>query len=421
MAERISFIGGHIPMTRGFNPATTFRMGGRVQYIPKGRNWKKVAKTDERTGWTAESKRTGVLAVKIGMTQTWNEWGVRLPITMLQVLDCQVIKSLTPQEIPGTRNPMFAVQVGAGLAKVKNLNGPLKGQFAIADVPPKRKIVQFPVTSDALLPAGTPLYARHFVAGQLVTVKGNTKGKGFQGAMYRWGFRGQPASHGASLSHRSIGSIGNRQDPGKVFKGKKMAGRMGGNSSAAYNLRLFEIRPQENLLLLIGCVPGPKGAWLTVKDARSNEFKKPPPFPTYVPSEGEIQPLRIRCGFRNPYRATIDTVAGGQLGPSKVVKKISKGHLWKAKETASFIEANRKSRDVADQEVMRIRIQHDVKINERLQRPHTPELLEALNKDTELQNRLAEAKQKKMDEMDAKKGGKSGRQQPKSAKDGKKK
>jgi len=394
---KISFMSVDVSLKRGFNPTTSFRLGGRAQFIPKGRNWKKVAAADPKTGWTPESKRTGVLALKIGMTQTWNEWGARIPLTLLQVLDCQVLRSLTPQDIPSTRKEIYAVQVGAGLAKLKQVNSTQKGIFAKSDIPPKRKVIQFHVTKDALLPPGTPLLARHFVAGQLLNVKGNSKGKGFQGGMKRWGFSGQGAGHGNSLKHRAIGSIGNRQDPGKVFKGKKMPGRMGGDPIIASNLRLYQIRPRENILAVIGNVPGPKNAWLTVTDSHTNEFKHPPPFPTYVPTKEETQPLSITCRFRNPYRATIDSVSHGDLG-NKVIKKIEKGNLWTPKEIKKFMESNMKNREFADLEDMRIRVSKDVKTNEALGRENSDILDAALERDKILLDRLEAERLKKLED-----------------------
>ncbi|KAG5181324.1 translation protein [Tribonema minus] len=227
------------------------------------------------------------------MTQIWDAWGERHAVTVLHLDACQVTQ-VCREETHG----YTAVQVGAGEAKPKNVRKSLAGLFAKAGVPPKRRLGEFRVTPDALLPVGFRLRAQHFVPGQLIDVRGTTKGKGFQGGMKRWNFKGQRASHGVSKTHRHIGSTGQCQDPGRVFKGKKMPGRMGGTAVTVQCLRILKLDTQRDLLFVKGHVPGPRGAFLRVQDAlKRAEFPAPPPFPSYAPppheGEGEEVPLEL--------------------------------------------------------------------------------------------------------------------------------
>ena len=207
--------------------------------------------------------RTGVIAKKVGMTRLFQEDGRHVPVTVLALENCQVTAHRT-----GDRDGYFAVQLGAGEAKQKNVNKPQREAFAKADVGLKMKVAEFRVEGeDGLLPVGARISAEHFVAGQKVDITGHTQGKGFAGAMKRWGFGGLRATHGVSLSHRSHGSTGNRQDPGRVFKGKKMAGHMGDRQRTQQNLEIVRTDADRGLLFVKGSVPGAKNSWMLVRDA----------------------------------------------------------------------------------------------------------------------------------------------------------
>jgi large subunit ribosomal protein L3 len=206
--------------------------------------------------------RTGVIAKKVGMTRLFQEDGRHVPVTVLALDNVQVVGRREAE-----RDGYTAVQLGAGSAKAKNLSKPQRGHFGKAEVEPKAKVAEFPVAEDALLDVGAELTADHFVAGQLVDIQGVTQGKGFAGAMKRWGFKGLRATHGVSVSHRSHGSTGNRQDPGRVFKNKKMAGHMGARNRTQQNLEVVRTDVSRGLIFVRGSVPGHKGSWLLVKDA----------------------------------------------------------------------------------------------------------------------------------------------------------
>jgi len=222
--------------------------------------------------------RTGVIAKKVGMTRLFQEDGRHVPVTVLALENCQVVSHRTAE-----RDGYVAVQVGAGEAKQKNVAKPQREHFAKAQVPLKQKVAEFRLDSEeALLPVGSTISAEHFVAGQMVDVSGHTQGKGFQGGMKRWGFGGMRATHGVSISHRALGSTGQRQDPGKVFKNKKMAGHMGDKQRTQQNLEIVRTDADRGLLFVKGSVPGAKNGWLLVRDAVKLPMPEGAPFPGAV-------------------------------------------------------------------------------------------------------------------------------------------
>jgi len=222
--------------------------------------------------------RTGVIAKKVGMTRLFQEDGRHVPVTVLALENCQVVSVRTAE-----RDGYVAVQLGAGEAKQKNVAKPQREHFAKAEVPLKQQVVEFRVADDAVLEVGATIAASHFVPGQLVDVAGTTQGKGFAGAMKRWGFGGMRATHGVSISHRAHGSTGNRQDPGKVFKNKKMAGHMGDRRVTTQNLKVVRTDVERGLIMVEGSVPGSKGGWILVRDAVKR------PLPTGVPTTGGLR------------------------------------------------------------------------------------------------------------------------------------
>jgi large subunit ribosomal protein L3 len=231
--------------------------------------------------------RTGVIAKKVGMTRLFQEDGRHVPVTVLALENCQVVSHRTAD-----RDGYVAVQVGAGEAKQKNVAKPQREHFAKAEVPLKQKVAEFRVDGeDGLLPVGATISAEHFIAGQKVDITGHTQGKGFQGGMKRWGFGGLRASHGVSVSHRSLGSTGNRQDPGKVFKNKKMAGHMGDRQRTQQNLEIVRTDADRGLIFVRGSVPGAKNAWLLVRDAVKLPMPEGAPFPgAILDKKGAHQP-----------------------------------------------------------------------------------------------------------------------------------
>jgi large subunit ribosomal protein L3 len=221
--------------------------------------------------------RTGVIAKKVGMTRLFQDDGRHVPVTVLALEGNQVIARREQD-----RDGYVAVQLGAGVAKAKNVAKPQRGHFAKAEVEPKARVAEFRVAEDALLDVGAEISADHFIAGQLVDVSGHTQGKGFAGAMKRWGFGGMRATHGVSISHRAHGSTGNRQDPGRVFKNKKMAGHMGDRERTQQNLEIVRTDVERGLLFVKGSVPGSKGAWLVVKDAVKVSRPADAPYPASI-------------------------------------------------------------------------------------------------------------------------------------------
>ena len=206
--------------------------------------------------------RTGVLAKKLGMTRFFDEAGNHVPVTVLQLDGCQVIDHRTEE-----RDGYVALQLGAGAKKVKNTSQAERGHFAKAEVEPKRIVAEFRVTKDDLIDIGAEITADHFVVGQRVDIQGVTVGKGFAGAIKRWHFGGLRATHGVSVSHRSHGSTGQRQDPGKVFKGKKMAGHLGQDNVTTQNILVWRIDAERGLIMVRGAVPGSEGSYVKVRDA----------------------------------------------------------------------------------------------------------------------------------------------------------
>lgn len=219
--------------------------------------------------------RTGVIAKKVGMTRLFQEDGRHVPVTVLALEGCQVVSHRTSD-----RDGYFALQVGSGEAKQKNVAKPQREHFAKAEVGLKMRVAEFRVDNEeGLLPVGATITADHFVAGQKVDVTGHTQGKGFAGAMKRWNFGGLRATHGVSLSHRSHGSTGNRQDPGRVFKNKKMAGHMGDRQRTQQNLEVVRTDAERGLIFVRGSVPGSKNSWMLVRDAVKVPLPETAPFP----------------------------------------------------------------------------------------------------------------------------------------------
>lgn len=218
--------------------------------------------------------RTGLVARKVGMSRHYTQDGFHIPVTLLYVDGCQVV-SVRKKANDGYN----AVQLGTGVAKVKNLSKALRGHFAKTSVEPKRKVVEFRVDEGALLEPGQTLSASHFIVGQFVDVTGITIGKGFAGVMKRHNFAGLEASHGVSISHRSHGSTGQRQDPGRVFKGKKMAGHMGNVQRTVQNLEVIAVDEEAGIICVCGSVPGNKGGYVTVKDAVKRALPSKVPYP----------------------------------------------------------------------------------------------------------------------------------------------
>lgn len=218
--------------------------------------------------------RSGLIARKLGMTRVFTDEGEHVPVTVLQIDGVQVVAQRTE-----AKDGYTAIQLGAGEIKVKNVTKPQRGHFAKAKVEPKRKTVEFRVSPDALVDVGAEFSAAHFVAGQFVDVTGTSIGKGYAGGMKRWNFHGLRATHGVSVSHRSHGSTGNRQDPGKVFKNKKMAGHLGDERVTVLNLKVVSIDEARGLILLRGAVPGAEGGWVRVRDSVKKKLPEGVPFP----------------------------------------------------------------------------------------------------------------------------------------------
>ncbi len=230
--------------------------------------------------------RSGLIAQKLGMTRIFNEDGTLIPVTVLGLQNCQVVAQRTVD-----KDGYTALQLGAGAAKVKNTPKAQRGQFAFAKVEPKRHVGEFRVSEQNLIEVGSSMLADHFKEGQLVDVTGTSIGKGFAGAMKRHNFSGLRATHGVSISHRSHGSTGNSQDPGKVFKGKKMAGHMGDERVTTQNVEVVKTDVERGLIMVKGSVPGSKGGWIRVQDA----VKKPSPKDVAFPGSFKAPEVKVEA------------------------------------------------------------------------------------------------------------------------------
>jgi large subunit ribosomal protein L3 len=225
--------------------------------------------------------RSGLIAQKIGMTRIFTDAGEHVPVTVLKVDKCQVIAQRTQE-----KNGYSAVQLGVGMRKPKHLSKALRQHFASAKVEPKRRVAEFRVSPENLIEVGAEITVAHFLPGQFVDVTGSSQGKGFQGPMKRWNFGGLRATHGVSVTHRSHGSIGQRQDPGKVFKGKKMAGHMGDERVTVQNLQVVRTDLDRGLVMIRGAVPGAKGGWVLIRDAVKRAAHKDEPRPAALRGAG---------------------------------------------------------------------------------------------------------------------------------------
>jgi large subunit ribosomal protein L3 len=229
--------------------------------------------------------RSGVIAQKIGMTRIFTDAGEHVPVTVLRLANCQVVGHRTKD-----KNGYVALQLGAGLRRPSRLTRAERNNFAIAKVEPKQKVVEFRVDENSLIPVGAEITADHFMTGQFVDVTGTSIGKGYAGGMKRWNFGGLRATHGVSISHRSIGSTGGRQDPGRTFKNKKMPGQMGVERVTTLNLKVIQTDVERGLILVEGAVPGAKGGWIMVRDAVKKALPKDVPQPgkfRVAPQAGE--------------------------------------------------------------------------------------------------------------------------------------
>ena len=252
--------------------------------------------------------RTGVIAKKLGMTRVFADDGAHVPVTVLQLDGCQVVGQRTQE-----RDGYVALQLGAGTKKAKNTNKAQRESFAKLEVEPKAYVTEFRIDADAMMDVGSEFSADHFVAGQKVDVQAETIGKGFAGAMKRWNFGGLRASHGVSVSHRSHGSTGQRQDPGKTFKGKKMAGHLGEEVVTTQNLTVFRVDVERGLLLIKGAVPGHEGTWVKVRDSIKKARPADAPFPGGVKSNAKAsaeQPAAAETPADEV--AAVETTEGGE-------------------------------------------------------------------------------------------------------------
>ena len=265
--------------------------------------------------------RSGILAKKVGMTRLFMEDGKQIPVTVLQLDNLQVVAQRTAE-----KDGYTAVQLGAGTAKAKRTSKAMRGHFAVAKVEPKRKLAEFRVAPENLIEVGEELTADHYFEGQFVDVSGTSIGKGFAGAMKRHNFGGLRASHGVSISHRSHGSTGQCQDPGRVFKGKKMAGHMGAARVTTQNLQVVKTDAERGLIMIKGSVPGAKGGWVTIKDA----VKKP--FP-----ENAILPAALKSAAAAAAKAAEEAAAAAAAEAEEEAKRIAEEQA--AQQQAALEEA----------------------------------------------------------------------------------
>jgi large subunit ribosomal protein L3 len=231
--------------------------------------------------------RSGIIAQKLGMTRIFTDTGDHVPVTVLKLQNCQVVAHRTQEQ-----NGYTALQLGAGRAKVKNVSRAERGHYAVAKVEPKRQMAEFRVSPDNMIDVGAEITADHFVEGQFVDASGVSIGKGFAGAMKRHGFSGLRATHGVSVSHRSLGSTGQCQDPGKVFKGKKMAGHMGDRRVTTQNLRVVKTDVDRGLIMVRGAIPGAKGGWVLLSDAIKKRLPEEAPVPGAFKAPGGVAPKK---------------------------------------------------------------------------------------------------------------------------------
>lgn len=270
--------------------------------------------------------RSGVIAKKVGMTRLFMDDGKQVPVTVLQLDNLQVVAQRTPE-----RDGYTAVQLGTGTAKVNRVSQPMRGHFSAAKVEPKRKIAEFRVAPENMIGVGEEITADHYFAGQFVDVSGTTIGKGFAGVMKRHNFGGLRASHGVSVSHRSHGSTGQCQDPGKVFKGKKMAGHMGAAKVTTQNLQVVKTDAERGLIMIRGAVPGSKGGWVTIKDA----VKKP--FP-----ENAILPAGLRSAAEEAAKAAEAAAAQAAAEAEAAAKAAATAQDVALNEAEASIQAEKK-------------------------------------------------------------------------------
>ncbi len=283
---------------------------------------------------SVERQRTGLIARKEGMTRIFDEDGRHIPVTVLRLEECQVVAVRTQE-----KDGYCAVQLGAGKAKIKRVSKANRGHFAKAKVEPKKKLVEFRVANENLLEVGSELGANHFVAGQFVDVTATSKGKGFAGAMKRHNFGGMRASHGVSVSHRAHGSTGQCQDPGRVFKGKKMAGHMGDERVTTQNLQVIAVDLEDDLILVKGAVPGSKSAWVLINDA----VKKPLHADLPMPAGLKIDEKKLEAE-----QAKLDAAAAEAEAQAEAERRAAQEEVLKAAEAKA--EENAEDAPAADAE-----------------------------------------------------------------------